>query len=445
MKKNILGLGWVIQYVIVIAFWLWNHIDNPNGNQLTQDSGTLLLSLGKLAALLAVLGILQQLILIGRVKWVERTFGLDRLTRIHHFNGITLVVFLISHPILVGTGYAIQSNISFWSQLVDFILHWEDVLAAALGFLIILTAAGFSIGVVRNRLKYETWYYIHLGLYPAVILAMGHQFEIGGDFIANQAFYAYWVAVYIFAAGNLILFRFALPAIHYYRQQFVVDRLVPETPDTTSVYIHGKDLSRFPIRAGQFMIVRFLSKGFRAQAHPFSMSCLPEGKQIRLSIKNVGDFTSRIPDLKPGTPVLIDGPHGIFTADRCTCDRVLMIAGGIGITPIRSLAEEFARSGKNVLLLYSNRTANSMVFENELSALAASNPNFRVVNVITNDPAWKGETGRLDRSKIEKLVPDPAEREIYLCGPPSMMTAIIFALKELGIPKSRIHYEKFSL
>lgn len=444
MNKSILYPLWLGQYGVVLAFWLWNHIDNPNGNQLTQDTGTLLLSLGQLAALLAVMGILVQLILIGRVKWVERTFGLDRLSRIHHFDGLVLVVLLIAHPLLVGAGYAIQSNVSLWSQLVDFILHWEDVLAAAIGLLIILTVAFFSIGFIRKHLKYETWYYIHLSLYPAVILAIVHQFEIGGDLTANRAFHAYWIAIYLFAAGNLILFRFVMPAIHYYRQRFVVDHLTPETSETTSVYIHGNDLKRFPIRAGQFMIVRFLARGFWAQAHPFSMSCFPEGSQIRLSIKNSGDFTARIPALLPGTPVLIDGPHGIFTADRCTSDKVLMIAGGIGITPIRSLAEEFTGSGKNSVLLYSNRMMNTLVFDQELSELASSHSNLRVVKIITNDPDWKGQTGRLDRPKLETLVPDLAERDVYLCGPPAMMACIISALKELGISRTRIHYEKFS-
>jgi predicted ferric reductase len=445
VKKIGLYPLWVFQYVIVLAFWLWDNVDNHNGNPLTQNIGTLLVSVGKLAALLAVLGILLQLILIGRVKWVERVFGLDRLTRVHHFNGITIVLLLIGHPLLVGMGYGIQFNVSLGSQLVDFILHWEDVLAAAIGLLIILTVGVFSVGMIRNRLKYETWYFVHLGLYLAVILAIGHQFSIGGDFTANRGFFVYWLALYLFAAGNLIFFRFLLTAVHYYRQRFTIERLVSETADTTSVYIQGKNLSRFPIEAGQFMIVRFMVKGFWPQAHPFSMSSMPDGKQIRLSIKNVGDFTSQITNLKPGTPVLIDGPHGVFTAQKCTRDKVLMIAGGIGITPIRSLAEELIKSGKDVFLLYSNRTANSIVFEKELLTLASANPNLHVIHIITNDPAWKGETGRLDRSKIEKLVPDLPEREIYLCGPPPMMTAIISALKKIRIPKARIHYEKFSL
>jgi len=77
------------------------------------------------------------------------------------------------------------------------------------------------------------------------------------------------------------------------------------------------------------------------EAHPFSMSRRPDGTRLRLTIKAVGDFTRRIPGLKPGVRVLIDGPHGIFTARRSSSQKILMIAGGIGITPIRSLAKSW--------------------------------------------------------------------------------------------------------
>ena len=202
----------------------------------------------------------------------------------------------------------------------------------------------------------------------------------------------------------------------------------------------------FPIEAGQFMIVRFWTKGFRWEAHPFSMSCLPNGNHLRLSIKGVGDFTRRISGINPGVSVFIDGPHGVFTSKRCSLSKILMIAGGIGITPIRSLAEEMSSAGRDVVIIYSNRKCTSIVFEKELNDLADAFPKrLKVIHVISDDPAWSGEKGRIDREKISRLVPDFMEREVFICGPPQMMKAARSTLISIGVPDNRIYNERFAL
>lgn len=269
---------------------------------------------------------------------------------------------------------------------------------------------------------------------------------MGSDFTDNRWFAAYWYLLYGFTFANLAVYRVGRPLGFFFRHRFAVARLTPESGDVTSVAIEGRNLAAFPVQAGQFMIVRFLAPGFRWEAHPFSMSCRPDGKQIRLTIKALGDFTRRIPQLKPGTPVLIDGPHGVFTARSCRSPRVLMIAGGIGITPIRSLAEELLAAGREVILIYGNRNRASVVFEKELDDLAAAaSGRLRVVHVMSDDPAWLGEKGRVDRERLARLVPDVREREVYLCGPPVMMKAVRTALAGLGVPGRLLHYERFAL
>jgi predicted ferric reductase len=202
----------------------------------------------------------------------------------------------------------------------------------------------------------------------------------------------------------------------------------------------------FPVEAGQFMIVRFLTKGFCWEAHPFSMSCPPNGKNLRISIKGVGDFTKHISDLKPGVSVFIDGPHGSFTSKSCKSSKVLMIAGGIGITPIRSLIEEMLLAGRDVVLIYSNRNSDSIVFQKELDELEkSSSGRLKVIHVISDEPEWSGEKGRLDKEKISQLVPDFIEREVFICGPPPMMKTVRLALSSIGVPNNRIHYERFAL
>jgi predicted ferric reductase len=448
MKKAAWLIVLLSQVAVIIAFWLSYHLHHIMGNQLTGDLAGQLLAWGRLAGLLAAFGILTQIVLIGRVKWVERVFGLDRLTRLHHIIGFALIGALLAHPCLVTAGHARQSDTTQWAQFLDFCRSWPGVFAAAVAFAIMAFAMVISVLIVikRLRMRYEVWYATHLTFYIAIALAFSHQLNVGSDLIASRWFALYWKLLYVFAFGNLLLYRFIRPVWFFVRHRFKVARLVQEVSDVTSVYIEGRNLDKFPVEAGQFMIVRFLAPGYRWEAHPFSMSCMPDGKQIRLTIKQLGDFTRRVPQIKPGTPVLIDGPHGVFTARNCPAQKILMIAGGIGITPIRSLAQELLAAGRDIVLIYGNRNHTSIAFEKELADLSASaQGRLRIVHVMSDDPSWPGEKGRVDRALITKYAPDLTEREVLLCGPPIMMKSVRATLAEMKVPSSRIHYERFAL
>jgi predicted ferric reductase len=434
------------QLATVVGCWLWFHTHHAMGNLLTGDATGQLLAWGRLAGLLAVLAILFQLILVGRVRWVERSFGMDRLTRLHHGVGFALVLLLLLHPVLVTCGHAQESDVSYGAQLADFCKTWRGLLSAVIGLSLMMAASVFSVLVLLKRVRYELWYATHLVLYVAFGLTVLHQVVSGSDFTDHPAFKVYWVTLYAFVLANLLGYRLIRPLLAFARHRFVISRVVPEAGDVTSVYMDGKNLEAFRVEAGQFMIVRFLAKGFRGEAHPFSMSCFPDGKQLRLSIKRLGDFTRRIPELKPGTPVLIDGPHGVFSSRSCSSEKVLLIAGGIGITPIRALAEEMVGTGREVVLIYGNRNSETLVFKGELDELAArAGAKLRLVYVMSDEPAWAGEKGRVDRERIARLVPDLADRDIYLCGPPVMMKGVRTALASLGVPSARVHDERFAL
>jgi predicted ferric reductase len=428
----------------IFGLWLWGNTASGTRG-LWPDTGRGLVALGRLAGLMAGAGILLQATLISRAGWIERAFGHDRLTQFHHLSGTLLAMAILAHPLLVTAGYSIRNKVSAWEQVKEFIFEWDKVGAAMVGWLIVVTALLFSWRILRRRLRYESWYAVHLGMYAVVLLVVWHQLHVGRDLRPGMAFRVCWIAMYVLVGLNLLVFRFARPALLFRRHRFEVDRLQAETPATTSVYIRGRDLGSFHIQPGQFMIVRFLSRGFWSEAHPFSLSCWPDGRRMRLSIKNVGDFTSKIPTLVAGSPVLIDGPYGVFTQDRCRSAKALLIAAGIGITPIRSLAEAMARSGMDVTVLYGNRTRGEIVFFDELEALTKEFPNARVCHVLTHDPGWPGEQGRIDHKRIRALVPDVTERDAYVCGPPLVMAGIVSALNGMGVPRGQIHYEQFSL
>ncbi len=214
-----------------------------------------------------------------------------------------------------------------------------------------------------------------------------------------------------------------------------------------SVYISGRDLNKFKRQSGQFMILRFLQNGFWWQAHPFSLSWGASNSELRITAKNLGDFTASMPNLKVRTKVLIDGPHGVFTSDKITKDKVLMIAGGIGITPLRSLAEELV--GKvDLTLIYSAKTRNEAVLLDELKLLSQNNTStksFRLIEIYSNEQIQGAEFGMLNKDKLAELVADLSERDVFLCGPPRMMDAMKLAVMEIGLPRKQFHWEKFSL
>ena len=428
----------------VVAWWYWNVAHHPMGNMLAGDTASRRLAWGRLAGLLAALALVVQLILIGRVRWLEPAYGLDRLTRVHHVNGLLVPLLLLAHVGLIVSAYSRQFSTPVLAELKDLLLHWDDVAAAAAAFLLALGVVGLSLQRVRRRLRYETWFYVHLLTYAVLFLSVGHQLAVGGDFADHPAATAAWWGLYAFGVGNLVLFLVARPLFLFARHRFTVQRVEPETDDVTSVYITGRRLDRFKVEAGQFLILRFLAPGFRFEAHPFSLSCTPNGEFLRVSIKHVGDFTARVPSLPAGTRVVIDGAHGAFTARRCRADKALLLAGGIGITPLRSLSATLAAAGKDVVLIHGVRRRKDIVFAAELEAIARAG-RLAVHHVLSSEPEWTGRKGYVDLACIRDCAPDFLEREVYLCGPPPMMAGLIATLAAAGVRRGRLHYERFAL
>ena len=404
------------------------------------------MALGRLAGLLLGSGVLFQLVLVSRLPWIEPSVGCDRLYRLHRRLGFLIGSLLLVHPALLTVGYARRHQLSVSRQFMEFAADWPTGLAIA-AFLVIALVVASSTPVIRRRLKYETWHVGHLAMYVALGVASLHQ--ANGAEIAGLPWWAdYWFALQVAVIGCLVMFRAGRPIFRCARHRFRIDRIVMESGDVTSVYLKGRQLDRFTFRPGQYANVVFLSKG-RWSPHPFSFSAAPNGQFLRMSIKAAGDFTDRIRELTPGTRALLEGPLGAFTAAEPR-DKYLMVAGGIGITPIRSLIESLAAAGRDIVLLYSVKTANDLVFASELRALTA-HCHFILSRHAGNTESMKaGETnvgherGRIDLGMLARLVPDVRDREVFICGPQPMMKAVAAALGALQVPESSIHYEQFA-
>ena len=440
MSKFFIYLFFVLNLAVIFGFWGVN----SGGLLLGGSVANILLSLGRISGLLLAFFVLIQVLLMGRTVWIEKLFGLDKLARVHHYVGYSLSIFLVLHPLLVVWSYALESEVSFWNKLGSLLIFGEDILGAAIGFVLFILVIISSITIARKKLKYESWYYVHLAVYIAILTAFGHQLGTGGDFKEQKIFALYWLALYLFVFTNLILFRFLRPIYDFGKHRFVVDKVVQETGDTYSIYIRGKNIEGYKFYAGQFAIFRFLAHGLWTQEHPFSFSQLPGRDFLRITIKGSGDYTAELGKVLPGTKVVIDGPYGIFTSDRTRNRKILLIAGGVGIAPVRAVGEVLTEENRDLVLLYANRREKDIIFRRELDEIDHK-PNFQIHHVVAGDPDWRGEKGFIDEEKINRLVPDVSSRDIYLCGPKPMMEAMVRVLVKLAVPESRIYYEKFEL
>ncbi|WP_307783626.1 ferredoxin reductase family protein [Streptomyces spinoverrucosus] len=395
-----------------------------------------LIVIGRLAGLYAALLMAFQLVLVARLPWFDRRIGMDRLTLWHRRLGFSLLWTLLAHAVFITFGYADSSGLDPVNQLVDLAETVEGVLRAVVALALIIVVGTVSGRFARRRLAYETWHFIHLYTYLAVVLAFSHQVAVGTTFVASPTATGYWWTLWTVALGSVVVGRLVLPLWRNWRHQLRVSAVVPENDNVVSVYVTGRDLDRLPARAGQFFLWRFLTRGRWWQANPWSLSAAPDGRSLRLTAKALGDGSAGLRHLEVGTRVFAEGPYGAFTTMHRTRPDALLIAGGVGITPMRALLEELHG---HAVLIYRVATDQDAVLYDELRELAHAKG---AELYLVTGPA---QPDRLSKGELARLVPDIADRDVYLCGPPGMTRAVLNSLRELGVPKAQIHHERFSL
>jgi predicted ferric reductase len=437
--KNLLKGFAAVPLLVTIFLWL-----SGSFSLLTSgDVSSILLALARICGLMAALSVLLQFLLMGRVKWIERVWGMDVLAKIHHKNGRYAWYLMITHFVLILSSYSISSGISVWSQLLQFISLDHDFLFALIGICLFTAIAITSIYLSKLKWPYELWYFVHLATYIAILLVFGHQHKFGGDFITNLSV-IFWYGLYIFVFVNVVYFRFTKVVWQFYTHRFYVKSVTKETETTTNIIISGKNMNAVSRIPGQFVIVRFFDKSRFWQAHPFSISGSKANGDIRLTIKDSGDFTHLIKGLTTGTPVVVDGPHGGFTHNRMVKKDapVAYLAAGIGITPLLSM---LSSAPAGATLLYSNKDSVDIPLKSEIDQLIALGA--RVYYFVTESekvPKW-AQKGRIDAISIRKNIPDFAKREFFVCGPRPFLDAMRETLIELKVSNDKIHSEKFSL
>ena len=259
--------------------------------------GAAMLAIGQLTGLVASVLLLAQVVLMARVPVLERAFGQDDLARKHRIIGFTGFNLMLAHILTVTVGYAagrlLSSPATFWNLTVDY----PGMLLAVAGTGCLVMVVVTSIKAARRRLRYESWHLLHLYAYLGVGLALPHQLWTGQQFVGSPGRTLFWWTAWAVAAGAILVFRIGLPAYRSVRHDLRVTSVVRELDGVVSVYVTGRDLHALRVEAGQFFSWRFLAGPGWSRAHPYSLSAAPDGRSLRVTVKDLGDGSR---DVAPG-------------------------------------------------------------------------------------------------------------------------------------------------
>jgi len=420
----------------VAVLLLWIH-DTPG----VVGFGGWLTNAGRITGLLAGYAVVVLLALMSRAPALEHGVGTDRLARWHAMGGRYTVSLAAAHTLLIIWGYAVTDNTNVVHQTSSFIMTYPDVLMATVALGMLLLVGVTSARAARRTMSYETWHLLHLYTYIAIALAFSHQFSTGSDFVNNAPARWLWSAMYVAVAALLFWYRFVAPVRANLRHRMRVLEVRRESPDVVSVYIGGRRLEELGAESGQFFRWRFLTRDLWWAANPYSLSAAPQPGWLRVTVKVAGSHSAALTGVRPGTRVLAEGPYGSFTANRRRRRKVLLIAGGVGITPLRALFETLPGLASDVALLYRANREAELVLRAEIEHIARVRG--AQVHYLLGPPSG-GSQDHLSGERLRRLVPDVRERDVYLCGPEPMMISARAGLRAAGVRSRHIHQESFS-
>jgi predicted ferric reductase len=419
--------------VAVLALW-WH--DTPSISGL----GDWLTNAGRITGLLAGYGMVVLIALMARLPPLERGIGADKLARWHAHGGRYSVCLVVAHALLIIWGYSVTAHTDVVRETGTLLTSYADVLMASVGGLLLVAVGAVSVRAARRRMRYETWYYLHLYTYLAIALAFSHQFAVGADFVDNRAARVAWSAMYLSVAAAILWYRVGVPLRHARRHALRIESVYPEAPGVVSVVVRGRHLDELRAEAGHFFRWRFLTRDLWWVSSPYSLSAAPRPDRLRITVKDLGDHSAALHRLRPGTRVVAEGPYGAMTAARRRRRKVLLVAGGVGITPLRALFETLPGAPGEITLIYRVSRPADVVFGDELAAIAAARGAH--LHIVTGRRHELGYDP-LSADALTAGIPNLREHDVYVCGPDGLARSVVAALRRARVPKSRIHHESF--
>jgi predicted ferric reductase len=424
-----LGIGLGLTLALQVTTMRWSDISSPYAA---------IASISRVAALTGTYFAIVGIFLVSRIPWVERGVGHDRLVTWHRKLGPWSLYLIGAHVFFIVLSFAGQDNVmlavEMWRMLNTFDWMW----LALAGFVLMVMAGVTSYKKARAKMSYETWWIVHIYTYFAIAASFMHQVLNGQMFVNHPLNRFYWTALYVLMAAAIIVYRFGIPIVRSLRHNLVVEKVVVEGPGIISIIIKGRKLHKLAAEGGQFFSWRFLTRGHALMSHPYSLSAAPTESHLRITVKDLGDHSRSVAYLKPGTRVFVEGPYGAFTAGRATMKHIVLVGGGVGITPVRALLDEF-KNGVEIDLIYRTSREEDVVLREELNYIQKNSGGTVRVHYLVGSR----REHPMDAKALEKLVPRVADSDIYICGPAPLVEAVKAAAAELGVPKNRFHDEAF--
>ncbi|WP_323767015.1 ferredoxin reductase family protein [Antarctobacter sp.] len=403
------------------------------------------LASGVALAGLAIL--LMEFALSGRFRVISGRIGMDVTMRLHQLLARAATVMILLHPYLYSGLQSLRAGLTppgsaplnfDWSGLWPGIVAW------------LLLGALMVMALGRDGLyRHEMWRAMH-GIMALVMTGFGvlHATR-AGRYSGDPALAMLWWALFGVAVFSLLWVYVVKPLMKARRPWVVgaVTRLADRTWELRLSPEGHKGLRYLP---GHFAWISIGKPAVSLDENPFSIASAPsDGPDLRFVIKELGDFTNRLGDIKPGARAYVDAPFGSLTLKRHKhAAGVALIAGGVGIAPMLSHLRQLDADAdpRPRLLVYANRTEAQIACREELDQRAAHGP-LRVTHVLSEPPPdWTGETGFVTAEMIQRLLDEEALQSwvFVLCGPPPMLHAVEKALMDLGVAPKNILLEQFS-
>lgn len=436
----VIGISWIGIYLVIILLpllVLLFYPPTPNAER------SFWLEFSVALGFIGLAMMAMQFALTARLHPIEDSYGIDLILQFHRYTSVVAFFFILVHPLILF----IDNPETL--QLLNFFQAPWRARAAVIATLALIALVVTSIWRKRLKIPYEPWRLAH-GILAAIALGFGLGHALGvGNYLGLFWKQIIWVGMAAAAVWLLLYVRLLKPWFMI-KKPYLVEAVIPQRGDVWNLVLRPRSHEGLHFQPGQFAWITLQISPFRMREHPFSIaSSATHPERLEFGIKAVGDFTNTIKDVKPGTKAYLDGPYGVFTTDRYedTAGFVL-IAGGIGITPIMSMLVTLAERDdeRPLLLIYASKSWEDITYREEIEALKGK-LDLTVVHVLRESPEdWSGETGYVDKELLQRYIPKrPATRNYFICAVPKMMEQVEAALHDLGAPVMNVHMEHYNL
>lgn len=384
-----------------------------------------------------------QFLLTARFRRATSPFGIDVVYQFHRWLAVGGLGLLVAHYLILRIRY--PATLQPWAPAeAPFYMT-----AGRIALLLLTALVVSSLWRKRLRIEYDVWRIAHAAMATsAIVLALVHARGVGyyTGIFWNRLTIDLFAGTLVAVVVHVRVTKPALASARPYR----VSAVREERGDAWTLALEPEGHEGMSFLPGQFGWLSLGRSPWRAGEHPFSFSSAPsESGAVEMTVKELGDFTRTVSRTEPGTVAYVDGPHGSFSVDlHPDAPGFFFMAGGIGIAPIMSMLRSLAQRGdtRPLRLVFGNRLAERATFLEEIEALTAR-LDLRFTHVVQEPPeGWAGEAGLPTPDLIGRVLEDAPEGiHCYLCGPVPMSRMAQRALRELGIPMRRVHFELFDM